>query len=69
MGRESVLRLLGIFERAAGEAARDGDRLAMMIAANLWAELHAAAVAVGTLPLRPTLEARLDGASGFYVIG
>jgi hypothetical protein len=69
LDRESLMRLLGIFERAAGEAARDGDRLAMMVAASLWAELHCAAVSAGALPLRPSLEARLDGASGFYVIG
>jgi hypothetical protein len=69
MGRESVLRLLGIFERAAGEAARDGDRPSMLVAASLWAELHCAAVSTGTIALRPSLDARLDGASGFYVIG
>ena len=69
LDRDSVMRLLGIFERAAGEAARDGDRPSMLVAASLWAELHCAAVSAGAIALRPSLDARLDGASGFYVIG
>jgi hypothetical protein len=69
LDRDSVLRLLAIFERDCSECASDGDRQAMMVAGVLWAELHGAAVRAGMLALRPSLESRLDGASGFYVIG